>query len=407
MHSTDTTKDIVVLIGLSDLTELGQLAKTGNCDIVGELIQQRDKPHPSTYLGKGKILELQGIIQATGANGIICDDELTNTQIKNLASQLNVKVMDRTILILDIFASNAKSKEAIVQVEIAQQRYNLSHLSGIGTSLSRLGGGIGTRGPGEKKLETDRRAIRSRIDDLSQELLQIETHRKNLRKSRLKNQSNVIALVGYTNAGKSSLMNVLTQENNVVAKNRLFSTLDTTTRKSHTIHNTLITDTVGFIQKLPTTLIKAFRSTLEELSYATILLHVVDISSPHYTQQMQVVYETLSVLNVSHIPIITVFNKIDETNHIDIYTKDEKATKTVAVSAKVGTNINNLINVIEETLNNLYSTVQIFVPYNKISVLNNVYNSSKIISEEHNESGTQLTVSIENKNINKISEFLM
>ena len=412
MHTTDQTQDIVILVGFDTLDELALLAETGNCQIVGDLIQKRDKPHPKSYLGKGKVEELQALCEATGANGIICDDELTSAQLRHLAQVLDVKVMDRTMLILDIFAGNAKSAEAIAQVEIAQQRYNLAHLTGLGITMSRIGGagssgGVGTRGPGEKKLELDRRAIRNRIDELAEELKSIETHRHNLRKARMRNQSHVLSLVGYTNAGKSSLMNALTEDGTVLAQNRLFSTLDTTTRKLPEAHNTVITDTVGFIQKLPHTLIKAFRSTLEELAYATVLLHVVDISNPNHKDQMDTVYETLHALDIKHIPIITIFNKIDAADPIDIYPVDERATKTVAISAKNGINIDKLQAIIEETLSELSQTMELLIPYSDGSALNNLHQNSKILQEEYKENGTFVVATVDNKDIAKYEKYLV
>ncbi|MCL1996574.1 MAG: GTPase HflX [Defluviitaleaceae bacterium] len=354
MYDTKNTQDDVILVGLEeDLTELMELAITGHCNIVGELVQAREHPHPRTYLGKGKVEELQALIQATGANGIITDDELTPSQLKHLTELLDAKVMDRTILILDIFARNATSAEAIAQVEIAQQQYNLAHLTGMGINMSRLGGGIGTRGPGEKKLETDRRAIRSRISELKKELKTIENHRNNQRKARIKNEIYTLSLVGYTNAGKSSVMNALTSGAWGTPKNSLFSTLDTTTRKlskfsGKFFRSVVLTDTVGFIQKLPTNLIDAFKSTLEEMRYSTVLLHVVDISNPNYRNQMDLVYDTLGQLGYNNIPVITVFNKIDKTD--EIYPIDQRAVATVAISAKLNKNIELLEEAIMEVL---------------------------------------------------------
>lgn len=406
MYNTENVQDKVILVGLSDLSELAELAHTGNCQILGEIIQTRETAHPKSYIGKGKLEELKNFLENTGANGIITDDELSSSQLNYLSTQLEVKVMDRTMLILDIFATNAKSAEAIAQVEIAQQRYSLSHLKGLGISMSRLGGGIGTRGPGEKKLETDRRAIRNRISELSKQLDSIETHRHAQRKARLKSENPVLSLVGYTNAGKSTLMNVLTNSQ-ILAENRLFATLDTTTRKIiNSSQSILLTDTVGFIQKLPHSLIKAFRSTLEELKFATILLHVVDISNENYMSQMNVVYSTLDQLECNHIPIITVFNKIDA-NITYSPIIDERAKKIVSISAKNGTNIDALLSDIYSTLENLEQKVTLLIPHNKGSIINSLYKDSHIIYKEYRNNGIFVIANINPKNLTNIKAYIV
>lgn len=408
MYKTEKENDRVILIGFEeDLTELAELAKTAGCIVIGELHQNREKPHPKSYFGKGKAEELAEYTKNLEATMIIADDELSAVQLGYLGEVCGIKVIDRTMIILDIFANNAKSAEAIAQVEVAQQRYNMSRLKGFGINMSRLGGGIGTRGPGEKKLETDRRAIRDRINELESELKQIQSHRQNLRKSRLKNERPVISLVGYTNAGKSTLMNALTNAN-VVAQDKLFATLDTTTKKitfGTTSREILLTDTVGFIKKLPHTLVKAFRSTLEELSYSTIILHIVDISNENYENHMETVYDTMSNLNCDGIPVITVFNKIDNLDSIDKILFDEKAAETVSISAKTGDNINKVIEKIEVLLQKLTTTIELVVPHDRGDVLNIFYKEENIIEKNYSESGVYIKANISDKNLSLAKKF--
>ena len=312
----------VILVGIqtgdsdpaeASLDELGELAKTAGAVVVGRMIQNREQMHPATYIGKGKILELKEMIWETDATGIICDDELSSAQLGNLEQELECKVMDRTLLILDIFAARAVSSEGKIQVELAQLRYRASRLVGLGHSLSRLGGGIGTRGPGEKKLEMDRRLIRERISRLKKELKEVEQHRELIRTQRKESHRKVAALVGYTSAGKSSIENALTGAG-ILEDAMLFSTLDTTTRALELggKQTVLLTDTVGFIRKLPHHLVEAFKSTLEEAIYADIIIHVVDASNLQMDTQMYVVYETLRQLGVKEKPIVTLFNKQDQ-----------------------------------------------------------------------------------------------
>ena len=314
----ETEKVILVGVALSDqddtkesLEELKDLVSTAGAETAGMLIQNREQQHPATYVGKGKIEELKNMIWELRATGIVCDDELSPAQMKNLQDELDVKVMDRTLIILDIFAARASTSEGKIQVELAQLKYQQTRLTGWGRAMSRLGGGIGTRGPGEKKLEMDRRLIKSRIAQLNRELKDVKKHREVTREQRSRSHIPVAAIVGYTNAGKSTLLNALTGAG-ILAEDKLFATLDPTTRdlKLPSGQEILMTDTVGFIRKLPHHLIEAFRSTLEEAKYADIILHVVDASNPQMDEQMYTVYETLQNLGVKDKPVITVFNKI-------------------------------------------------------------------------------------------------
>ena len=313
----ETEKVILVGVSLSDqddtkesLEELKDLVSTAGAETVGMVIQNREQQHPGTYVGKGKIEELKSMIWELRATGIVCDDELSPAQMKNLQDELDVKVMDRTLIILDIFAARASTSEGKIQVELAQLKYQQTRLAGFGKAMSRLGGGIGTRGPGEKKLEMDRRLIKSRIAQLNRELKDVKKHREVTREQRSRSHIPVAAIVGYTNAGKSTLLNTLTGAG-ILAEDKLFATLDPTTRdlKLPSGQEILMTDTVGFIRKLPHHLIEAFRSTLEEARYADIILHVVDASNPQMDEQMHTVYETLQNLGVKDKPVITVFKR--------------------------------------------------------------------------------------------------
>lgn len=351
MYELKEAEEKVILVGVQlnenepaeeSLDELGELAKTAGAEVVGRMIQSREYIHPATYIGKGKIIELKELLWETDATGIICDDELTSVQLKNLEQELGCKIIDRTLLILDIFAARAVSSEGKIQVELAQLKYRASRLIGLGNSLSRLGGGIGTRGPGEKKLEMDRRLIRERISRLKKELREVEQHRELIRTQRKDSNLKVAALVGYTSAGKSSLENTLTGAG-ILEDAMLFSTLDTTTRalELEGKQQVLLTDTVGFIRKLPHHLIEAFKSTLEEAKYADIIIHVVDASNPQMDTQMYVVYDTLRQLGVEGKPIITLFNKQDKLEAPQMF-RDLHADYTFAVSAKTGQGLDEL-----------------------------------------------------------------
>ncbi len=350
MYSMEDGKERVILVGVEmgddeaqkSLDELAELAKTAGAEVADRLTQVRENIHPATYIGKGKLLELKELLWETDATGIICDDELTSAQLGNLEEELSCKVVDRTLLILDIFAARAVSGEGKIQVELAQLKYRASRLAGLGKSLSRLGGGIGTRGPGEKKLEMDRRLIRERISRLKRDLKDVERHRELLRSQRAQSSLKVAALVGYTSAGKSSIENALTGAG-VLEDAMLFSTLDTTTRglMLDDTQEILVTDTVGFIKKLPHHLVEAFKSTLEEAKYADIIIHVVDASNPQMDTQMHVVYDTLRQLGAEGKPVITLFNKQDLLE-APVNNRDFHAEYSIDCSAKTGQGLEEL-----------------------------------------------------------------
>lgn len=365
-------KEKVILVGVStddhddtekSLDELEELASTAGAVTVGRVVQNLSQIHPVTYVGKGKLDEIKDLLWETEATGIICDDELSPIQLGNIEDALNTKIMDRTLIILDIFANRASTNEGKIQVELAQLKYRQSRLVGLGKSLSRLGGGIGTRGPGEKKLEMDRRLIKGRIAQLNRELKDVKRHREVTREQRSRNQVPVIAIVGYTNAGKSTLLNTLTGAD-VLEEDKLFATLDPTTRnlKLPSKQEVLLTDTVGFIRKLPHHLIEAFKSTLEEAKYADIILHVVDASNPQMDEQMYIVYETLMNLEVKNKPVITAFNKQDKVDG-EVILRDFKADHVVNISAKTGEGLENLQNVIEEVLREQKILIEQLYPY--------------------------------------------
>ncbi len=370
------------------LDELEELVNTAEAVVVGRMIQKREKIHSGTYIGKGKVEELLQYIEECQATGIVCDDELSPAQLSNLEELLDTKVMDRTILILDIFARHATTREGKIQVELAQLKYRATRLVGLRNSLSRLGGGIGTRGPGEKKLEMDRRLIRERISILKKELEGIKKSREVARKQRDKNPVPVIAIVGYTNAGKSTLLNTLTDAN-VLEEDKVFATLDPTTRNLQLEdgQQILLTDTVGFIRKLPHHLIEAFRSTLEEAKYADLILHVVDSSSPSAYVHMHTVYETLDLLGAGDKKVITVFNKVDKLSEDAEVIKDCKADKTVRISAKKQIGLENLIQEIEEILREQKVYLERIFTYNDAGKIQLIRKYGQLLEEEYREEG--------------------
>ena len=396
LYDLKETKERVILVGVQaddnedtekSLDELEELAQTAGAETVGRIIQNREQIHPGTYVGKGKLDEIKNLLWETDATGIICDDELSPAQLGNLQDALDTKVMDRTLIILDIFAERASTNEGKIQVELAQLEYRQSRLVGLGKSLSRLGGGIGTRGPGEKKLEMDRRLIKGRIAQLNRELKDVKRHREVTREQRSRNHIPVIAIVGYTNAGKSTLLNRLTGAS-VLEEDKLFATLDPTTRglKLPSGQEVLLTDTVGFIRKLPHHLIEAFKSTLEEAKYADMILHVVDVSNPQMDEQMYTVYETLQNLDVKDKVVITAFNKQDRLTEVPII-RDFKADHIANISARTGQGLDALQSVIEQILRERKIEISRTYSYADAGKIQLIRKYGELLEEEYREDG--------------------
>ncbi len=398
-YENKEVEERVILVGIStgqdedtegSLEELKELVKTAGAETIGTVIQNRESAHPATYLGKGKIDEVKWMVWETEATGIVCDDELSPAQLRNLEEALDTKVMDRTMVILDIFASRARTREGKIQVELAQLRFRAARLVGMRNSLSRLGGGIGTRGPGETKLEVDRRLIHQRIGQLKAELEDVKRHRQVQREQRTRNRVPVAAIVGYTNAGKSTLLNRLTNAG-ILAEDKLFATLDPTTRTLALPggQELLLTDTVGFIRKLPHHLIEAFKSTLEEARYCDIILHVVDCSSPRMEMQMYVVYETLRQLEIQDKVMVTVFNKIDQLPE-NVTLRDFSADYQVKISAKTGEGILELLELFETILRGRNVYLEKTFPYSEAGKIQLIRKSGQLLEEEYGPEGIQV-----------------
>ena len=398
MIQTSEIKEKFILVGVEtgkdrmeeSLTELEELLETAGGETVGRVIQNLETINKATYVGKGKVDEIRELAEELGADGIVCDDELSPAQLSNLKDELDIKVLDRTLVILDIFAAHAQTSEGKLQVELAQLKYRSSRLTGLGKNLSRLGGGIGTRGPGESKLESDRRAIRERVSQLRSEIEKVESSRETLRKHRMSDGIPVIAIVGYTNAGKSTFLNKITDAG-ILAEDKLFATLDPTTRnlKIPDGEEVLFTDTVGFISKLPHNLVDAFKSTLEEAKYADLILHVADASNPEVDEQMKVVYRTLEELKVTGKPVVTFLNKQDKLEEERII-KDIKADAIVKGSAKTGEGVDELLSKITEILREgkvLIDTVLSYADTSKISVIRK---KGQLLSEEYEGEGIKV-----------------
>ena len=398
MIQTSEIKEKFILVGVEtgkdrmeeSLTELEELLETAGGETVGRVIQNLESINKATYVGKGKVDEIRELAEELGADGIVCDDELSPAQLSNLKDELDIKVLDRTLVILDIFAAHAQTSEGKLQVEMAQLKYRSSRLTGLGKNLSRLGGGIGTRGPGESKLESDRRAIRERVSQLRSEIEKVESSRETLRKHRMSDGIPVIAIVGYTNAGKSTFLNKITDAG-ILSEDKLFATLDPTTRnlKIPDGEEVLFTDTVGFISKLPHNLVDAFKSTLEEAKYADLILHVADASNPEVDEQMKVVYRTLEELKVTGKPVVTFLNKQDKLEEERII-KDIKADAIVKGSAKTGEGIDELLSKITEILREgkvLIDTVLSYADTSKISVIRK---KGQLLSEEYEGEGIKV-----------------
>ena len=389
LYELKEEQERVVLVGVQtqdgddteeSLKELEELVKTAGAVSVGTVIQSREAIHPGYYVGTGKLEEIRMAADAYHATGIVCDDELSPSQMNNLERELGLKIMDRTVVILDIFAARANTSEGKIQVELAQLRYRAARLTGLGTSMSRLGGGIGTRGPGEKKLEMDRRLIKARISQLKKELEQVKRHRELLREGRKRENIKTAAIVGYTNAGKSTLLNTLTDAC-VLEEDKLFATLDPTTRVLELPgkQKIYLTDTVGFIRKLPHHLIEAFKSTLEEAKYADFIIHVVDASNPQMEEQMYVVYETLQELGVQDKKMVTLFNKQDKLTDEGIF-RDFKA----------GQGLEELKKVLEKLLTEDQIYIERVLDYQEAGQVQLIRKYGQLISEEYTEAGIEI-----------------
>ena len=372
----------------ASLDELADLLDTAGGVTVCQVVQNLQHPDRGTYIGKGKALEIRDMMDIHDADGIICDDELSPSQLRNLSDLIDAKVLDRTMLILDIFAAHATTREGKTQVEIAQLKYRYSRLRGMGNALSRLGAGIGTRGPGETKLETDRRVIQKRIKILSDDIESMKRARDTTRKKRSSNAVPTAAIVGYTNAGKSTLLNRLTSSD-VLSEDKLFATLDPTTRTAMLPdgQTVLFTDTVGFINKLPHNLIDAFRSTLEEAKYADIIVQVVDASDENSELHMQVVRDTLKELDITGKPVITVWNKCDLT---DESFRDFEADASVRISAATGMGLDDFYDALTEILKESRVMIDAVIPYKDASVIAEIRKYGQLLSEEFEAEGTHI-----------------
>lgn len=406
-------KERVILVGVAtrenedvqdSLDELEELVETAGAQTVGRVVQSREGIHPGYYVGTGKLEEIQMAVRALDATGIVCDDELSPSQMNNLERELECKVMDRTVVILDIFASRAKTSEGKIQVELAQLRYRAARLTGLGTSLSRLGGGIGTRGPGEKKLEVDRRLIKTRISQLKRELEQVKHHRELLREGRKKDNLLTGAIVGYTNAGKSTLLNTLTHAA-VLEEDKLFATLDPTTRvlELPRKQKMYLTDTVGFIRKLPHHLIEAFKSTLEEAKYADVIIHVVDASNPQMDEQMFVVYQTLKELGVENKKVVTLFNKQDKVEEEKIF-RDFQADYVLKISARTGQGLTEFKEVMEKILTENQIYLERNYGYQEAGKIQLIRKYGQLLVEEYTSEGIHVKARVPASIYGKIEE---
>lgn len=387
----------------SSIEELAELAETANAEIVGVIIQKKDSYDSATCMGAGRLEELKGQLEELRAELVIFDHELTGVQVRNIENIIDVRVIDRTTLILDIFAQRARTKEGKLQVELAQQKYRLPRLTGMGTSLSRLGGGIGTRGPGETKLETDKRHIRKRISYLEAELENLKKHRNFSRSRRRKDGVLCAVIVGYTNVGKSTLLNALTDAG-VLAEDKLFATLDITSRSLELPdgRSVMLIDTVGLIRRLPHNLVEAFKSTLEEAASADIILNVQDLSSPEQEEQAEVTRKLLSELGCDGIPQINVMNKVDAALNPDTVFED---SLTVAISAKHHQGFERLLKCIAENLPETAKRMKLLIPYDKTSLIGKIRLEGKIFSEEYTENGTLIDALVDKKLISQTEQY--
>ena len=405
-----------ILVGASiqeDITyfmdELQNLAEAAGIEVLGRMIQQIERPNSATYIGSGKVVELAELCENMEADTVIFNDELSGMQLRNLEDGVGVRVLDRTILILDIFASRATSKEGKLQVELAQLKYRLPRLLGFGKSLSRLGGGIGTRGPGEKKLETDRRHVKSRLDDIETELKEIRKNRTTQRSKREKSGMPVVAIVGYTNSGKSALMNKLLelvekQEKSVSSKDILFATLDTAQRniKLDSNQEFLLIDTVGFVSKLPHSLVRAFKATLEEVVLADLLLHVVDVTSPDADFKIQVTEQVLQEIGAGGKDRIYVYNKIDL---LQPMAETSLREESIGISALTGENVDLLVEMIKNKLFGNRVDAKLLIPYDKGSALSYIFEKGIVQEVTHQERGTLVEVNLSVEDYSRLKEY--
>lgn len=395
------------------MKELEELAKAAGAEVVGSLIQNKQSIDAAFYLGKGKIEEIAAYSKSLDASLVIFNDELSGSQIRNIEDAVGVKIIDRTTLILDIFAQRAMSKEGKLQVELAQLRYRLPRLYGMGGQMSRTGAGIGTRGPGEQKLEVDKRHILNRQSDIRKELKLVKKNRETQRIQRKKSNTPIVALVGYTNAGKSTLLNELIKthkdyhlDKEVFQKNMLFATLDVTLRKASLPNKKefLVVDTVGFVSKLPHDLIEAFKATLEEVQYADLILHVIDATNESFEIQQKTTDKVLKDLNIEDKKQILVYNKVDKLE-LDIYPKNQE--DVVYISAKQGINMDKLMNMIEESLIDDMYDVNLLLPYDKANVFSELKNKYTIEKFEYVEDGIEVSVSLNEKDFNTYQNFIL
>ena len=420
---TEDNAEKAILVGSDtkeSLEELKELTKVCDIPVLDMVYQSRSKVDPAFYIGKGKVFEIASLRQSKHANLIIFDDELSGSQVRNLEAALGAKVIDRTTLILEIFARRARSKEAKIQVELAQLKYRMSRLQGLGTMLSRTGGGIGTKGPGEKKLETDRRHIKETIYDLNDELKKIKKTREVQREKRNKESIPKVSLVGYTNAGKSTLRNKLCDiaaqkevqgKEKVFEADMLFATLDITTR-SIILKNkgvVTITDTVGFVRKLPHDLVEAFKSTLEEVIYSDLLCHVVDASSDNALEQVEAVEEVLEELGAKDKDTILVLNKIDMASeeNLDSIREATKEYETIEISAKEGINLDGLLSLIEEKLPYKMKKCEYLIPYDRSDINSYLHRNGRVLEEEYRDNGSFMVVEVDDESYNKSKEFVI
>ena len=391
----------------NSLKELSALAETAGSEVLDALIQRRDKPDPATFIGSGKVTELKEIVRSTGADTVICDGELSPAQLKTLEDKLKVKVVDRTALILDIFAQHAKSREGKAQVELAQMNYLLPRLRGWGEALSRQqgGGGIATRGPGETKIETDRRRIRDRMAKLRREINDMKISRDTKRQERRRHKIPSVAIAGYTNAGKSSLLNRLTNAG-VLVENALFATLDPTTRRTETSEGRVytLTDTVGFVRHLPHQLVDAFKSTLEEVADADLIVHVVDGSHPDPFEQIRAVRGVLAEVGAADIPEIIAINKADIADPETIMRLVRAEPNAFAFSAKTGFGIDKLLIAIENSLPHPNIEVDVVIPYSRGDLVSAIHERGEVITETYLESGTAIKALVDGRLASQISQ---